>query len=267
MENIWVIIKEQILNFKMIFRIASYEKKASYDNSYLGLGWEIINPILQTYILFIIFGTGLRAGRSVNFVPFFSWMIIGKTCWFYMNGCILSGINSIKNKLTIASKMKFPLSILPTITMVRRLDSFFVMLILSIIIARTSGITPSIYWLQFIYYFLCMVLFIFAVNIFTTTVTILIGDFEYLIVTIMRFAVFVSGVMIPLEEMTGRLGAVLRLNPFFYIINGFRFTFLTATAFYSQPRNTLIFWSIVLFFGITGSHLHLKYRHRLTDFI
>lgn len=267
MNNFWLVIREQIEYSNVIFRITKYEIKALYEGHRLGIAWEIINPLLQILTFYVIFGIGFRQEREVGDVPFIAWLIIGKAIWFYLNGCIQRASNSVKRKLSMASKMKFPLSILPTITIVSRLNGLFVMIGVGMLIAIFSGLFPTFYWLQIIYYFIAMIVLVFAISLFTSTVAILFLDFDFILSTIMRFMMFTSGVIIPLEPLRGRLGAVMRLSPFFYIISGFRNSLLYGVSMFDRGPETLMFWSFTLLVGIIGAHLHLKYRNRFSDYV
>ena len=266
MNNIWIIIKEQLQHLRIIFHIAKYESKASYQGHHLGVAWEILNPILQTSVLYLIFGLGLRDRSDVDGVPFLPFLVVGQAAWLFMNNCVQQGSKSVKGKLNLISKTKFPISILPTIFMVGKLKAFFVKLSIGIITAFFSGIFPSFQWFQFIYYFIAMILFLLCIGLFTSTVNILFSDFQFILNTLMRLIFFTSGIMIPLDEM-GSIGEMLRLNPFHYVISGFRNVFLYQVNFWERGYHALFFWTFTFFIGLIGAHLHLKFRAKFSDFI
>src|SRR5699024_4871515 len=118
------IIKEQIDNFGIISRVSKYEEKATYQSHYLGLMWQFLNPLIQIGIYYLIFGLGLNGGRNVDGVPFIVWMLIGIIAWFFINTSLLGGSNSIYNKVAMVSKMKFPVSILPSINIMSNLVAY-----------------------------------------------------------------------------------------------------------------------------------------------
>ncbi|MCL1990904.1 MAG: ABC transporter permease [Defluviitaleaceae bacterium] len=267
MDKIWLILKEQLEHLTVIFRIAKYERKASYQGHYLGRLWEILNPILQTLVFYVIFGIGLRSGAPVNGVPFLAFLTVGQASWLFMNSCVQGGSQSIKKKLNLVSKMKFPISILPTIFTVGKLNAFFIKMLIGILIALFSGILPTVHWFQVIYYFIAMILLVLLIGFLTSTISILITDFQFILSTVMRLIFFTSGIMFPVEDMRGRLGAVLRLNPFHYIVSGFRSALLYQENFWERGDQTIFFWAFTLLVGLVGAHLHLKFRARFSDFV
>jgi len=60
---------------------------------------------------------------------------------------------------------------------------------------------------------------------------------------------------------------LLELNPYYYIVNGFRESFIGTGWFWQHPMLTLEFWMFVFFVLLIGSHLHYKFRSRFVDLI
>ncbi len=143
------------------------------------------------------------------------------------------------------------------------------MLVFSIVIGFIYGITPSLYWLQWIYYFVAMIAWLVAFGIFNSTISVLVRDYRILLQSVMRMLFYLSGVLFNFE--TGAFPApfvrILQLNPFFYIISGFRQSMLSQGWFWERPTLNIIFWGFVLFFLLVGSHLHYKFRSRFVDLI
>lgn len=269
MSEIWIIIKEQLVNIRTIFRLSRYEEKATYQSHYLGLLWQVLNPVIQVGIYYLVFGLGVNGGRKIDGVPFIAWMLIGITAWFFINSSLLGASNSIYKQVNVVSKMKFPVSILPTTNMVSNLSSYFPMVILAVLVSVVFGISPSIYWIQYIYYFFAMFVFLFAFGILNSTITVLIRDYHIMLQSILRLLFYVSG---PIWDIQNRnlpsvLVKILKLNPFYYIIEGFRDTFLSRQWFWEKGTYGLVFWGCTLILLIVGSHLHFKFRSKFVDLV
>lgn len=269
MNSVLTILKEQVNNVGIIFRVSKYEEKATYQSHYLGLIWQFLNPLIQIGIYYLVFGLGVQRGRSVNGVPFLPWMLIGVIAWFFVNASILGGSNSIYKKITMVSKMKFPVSILPSINITSNLISYGWMMAILLLVLPAFDIHPSIYWIQYFYYFICMIAFLFAFSILNSTITILIRDYHIMLQSIIRLLFYLSGAIWDIESrgFPKWLVRILQLNPIYYFVDGFRDAFLSREWFWEKPTLTLIFWGIVLFLLLVGSHIHLKFRARFMDFI
>ena len=196
-------------------------------------------------------------------------MLIGITAWFYMSASILGASNSIHRQVGMVAKMKFPVSVLPTINIVSNLSSYFPMVMIVVFSVIALGGTPSLYWLQYLYYFFCMIAFLFSFGILNATITVLIRDYHIFLQSVLRLLFYVSG---PIWDIQNRslpswMVKILQLNPIYYIIEGFRDTFLNRAWFWEKTTYGLIFWGIVFILLILGTHLHMKFRAKFVDYI
>lgn len=269
MKEIITVIKEQFGHIGMIFRMSRYEDKATYQSHYLGLAWQILNPAIQVGIYYLVFGVGVNQRKGVGGVPFIVWMLLGITCWFYVNQSILGASNSIYKQVGMVSKMKFPVSILPTVNIVSNLSSYFPMVAIAILTAVGFGQRPTLYWLQYFYYFICLISFLFAFGLLNSTITVLVRDYHIFLQSVIRLLFYVSGPIwnIADRNLPENLVKILKLNPIYYIIEGFRDTFLSRQWFFEKNTYGVIFWGITFMLLILGSHLHMKFRAKFVDYI
>lgn len=269
MKEIIEVVKEQFSHIGMIFRMSRYEDKATYQSHYLGLAWQILNPAIQIGIYYLIFGVGVNGNNKIDGVPFLVWMLTGIIAWFYINSSVLGASNSIHRQVGMVAKMKFPVSILPTINIVSNLSSYLPMMGILLFVLFGYGMMPTLYWLQFFYYFFCMFVFLFAYGILNATITVLVRDYHIFLQSVFRLLFYVSGPIwdINNRNLPDKLVNILKLNPFYYIIEGFRDTFLSRGWFWEKGTYGLIFWCMVLILLILGSHLHMKFRARFVDYI
>src|SRR5690554_2361531 len=112
--NIKQILKEQIDYRHLVFRIAQFENRGMYQTHYLGSLWQFLSPAIQVAIYWFVFGT-IRGGAPVDGTPFFLWLLIGLIPWFFISPTLIQGSNSVHQKVTLVSQMKFPVSLLPSI--------------------------------------------------------------------------------------------------------------------------------------------------------
>ncbi|HAM1790551.1 TPA: ABC transporter permease [Listeria monocytogenes] len=267
MKQVMEVIKEQIKNLPMIFRIARYEDKATYQSHYLGLAWQILNPLIQIAIYYFVFGFGMNA-KSGSDASYIEWMLAGIIPWFFISAVILQGANSIYNKIGMVSKMNFPMSILPNITIVSNLTSYFTMMVILLGLLAINGTPITIYWGQYLYYFVAMIAFLFSVTLFNATISVLVRDYYIMLQSVMRVLFYVTGIVWNLETMLPQwLLDLLKLNPIYYVVNGFRETFLMNKGFWESPSYTMYFWLITLTLLFVGATLHMKFRERFVDYL
>lgn len=267
MNDMIIVLKEQFKNLGMIFRVSKYEERATYQSHYLGLLWEVLNPIIQVGIYYLIFGLGFYGGREVEGAPFIVWMMIGLSVWLFMNAAILGTSNSIFKKMYLISKMNFPVSVLPSVNIASNLTAFFAMFGVTIVVALSQNVMITIKWIQFIYFFICMIAFLFSLGIFSATMTVLIRDYHMVLQSIVRVLLYLSGVIWNIKDANfpSTFKAILELNPIFYIIDGFRNSLLNGDWFWFDYQHMVFFWAITLLTFFVGAHLHVKFRARFVD--
>ncbi|WP_099160087.1 ABC transporter permease [Virgibacillus ndiopensis] len=273
MNSVKQVLKEQLEHRNLIFRMASFELKGMYQIHYLGSFWQFLNPAIQVAIYWFVFGT-IRGGAPVNGTPFFLWLIIGLIPWFFISPSIIQGSNSVHQKIGLVSKMNFPVSLLPSIRIVSNSFQFFIMLIILIVIALVYGVEPSLYVIQVLYYLLCLYAFLFAFSLLSSTISTLIRDYQMALQSFMRMLLYVSPILWDTSLITAKfseVGAVienfLRLNPLFYIIEGFRDSILGRAWFYQDLVYTGYFWVLTLCLLYFGAKIHIKFRKDFMDYL
>ncbi|XYM18498.1 teichoic acids export ABC transporter permease subunit TagG [Bacillus spizizenii] len=269
------IVKEQVTSFPLIVRLASYETKSKYQMNYLGVLWQFLNPLIQMLAYWFVFGMGIRNSKpvitGVGEVPFIVWMLAGLIPWFFISPTILDGSNSVFKRINMVAKMNFPISSLPSVVIASNLFSYFVMMGIYVIVLLASGVYPDLHWIQYFYYFICMIVFMFAFSLFNSTISVLVRDYQFFLQAVTRLLFFLLPVFWNITEQLGKnypgLLPVIKLNPIYYLIEGFRNSFLDGKWFFQDMKYTLYFWLFTLLLLTVGSILHMKFRDKFVDFL
>lgn len=259
----------QLRNCFRIFRVVSFDKKAISRSYSFGFLWEFLSPALQILIYYFIFGVRLKGRVVVNSeMPYINWMLSGIIPWFYISSSIVAGAGSICQNLNLISKTKFPIEILPTISVLKGLNSFFTMMGIFIIYFMSQGFFPTIEWTQLIYFFCCMVFVLVSVSVFTSAITVIFRDFQLILNSSMRLLFFVSGAVIDISNNSSSIfGKILMLNPFVYVIEGFRDAILSRRWFFQDIDKMLYFFSSVTLILIIGIYICEKYKEDFVEFM
>ncbi|MCY7814320.1 teichoic acids export ABC transporter permease subunit TagG [Bacillus haynesii] len=269
------ILKEQVTSFPLILRLAAYETKSKYQMNYLGVLWQFLNPLIQMLAYWFVFGIGIRKSSEmitgVGEVPFIIWMLAGLIPWFFISPTILDGSNSVYKRINMVAKMNFPISSLPSVAIAANLFSYFVMMAIYVIVLLAFGIYPNLQWLEYIYYLFCMIVFMFAFSLFNSTISVLVRDYQFLLQSVTRLLFFLLPIFWDISTQLGdkhpALLNVIKLNPLFYIIDGFRNSFLGGSWFFEDATYMLYFWAFTLLLLTVGAVLHMKFRDRFVDFL
>ncbi|MBO1005562.1 ABC transporter permease [Pseudogracilibacillus auburnensis] len=274
LKSVIQVIREQIENRELIIRMAAFELKGSYQIHYLGSFWQFLNPAIQIGIYWFVFGLGIRGGAAVDGTPFFLWLLAGLVPWFFISPSIIQGANSVHQKIGIVSKMHFPISLLPTIRIISSTPQFIVMLIILFIVSLIYGLKPSLYTLQIIYYTFAMYVFLIAFALIASTISTLVRDFQLLLQSMMRMLFYLTPILWSTDLIINKLGDfgrllenILRLNPLYYIVQGFRDSVLGKAWFFEDLIYMGYFWIVTFALLYFGSVLHLKFRKDFMDYL
>ncbi|WEG13305.1 ABC transporter permease [Pullulanibacillus sp. KACC 23026] len=267
MKFVLQVIKEQLMSLHLIFRLAGYEIKSTYQMHYLGIVWQFLNPAIQICAYWFVFGLGIRGGEPIGGDPFFVWLIVGIIPWFFISSSITQGSNSVYSKVGLVSKMNFPISVLPSITIAKNFYNFLMLSVVVAIILFGFHLNPGIYLIELPYYIFATVFFLFSLTILTSTISVLVRDFQTAINSVIRLLMFLTPIMWDSHKLSGSLYNILRLNPLFYLVDGFRNCLLRHKWFFEDPRLTLYFWCFTLLVLFTGAFMHLKFRDKFVDYL
>ncbi|QHZ45398.1 MULTISPECIES: ABC transporter permease [Bacillus] len=265
------VLKEVFSSLPLIMRLAVYETKSKYQMNYLGIVWQFLNPLIQILAYWFVFGTGIKGTRAdIDHYPFIIWMLAGIIPWFFISPTILDGSNSVFRRINLVSKMNFPVSSLPAVVIASNLFSYFGMTLIYVFILVGSGHFPTLHWLQYFYYLFCMIAFMFSFSLLNSTISVLVRDYQFLLQAGTRLLFFLLPIFWDVAHSLANrphVLAVLKLNPLFYIIDGFRNSFLNGHWFFEDIKYMLYFWVFTLLILTVGSILHMKFRDKFVDFL
>lgn len=80
MNSVLTVLKEHVTSFYLIQRLAQFQLKITNYNYYLGLAWEIINPIIQIMVYWFVLGFGIRSNHPIDGVRLYTGYSLGLAC-------------------------------------------------------------------------------------------------------------------------------------------------------------------------------------------
>jgi teichoic acid transport system permease protein len=267
MKNLRFIFNEYKNNLYKVIRISWYEFTSKEKDSYLNVFWIVLGPLIQIGVYWFVFGLGIRNGKPINGVPFLPWMLSGIIPWFFINPSIIQGANSINAKQGIITKMKFPISTIPLITVLTQLYNHLVMLMMLIITNVALGFKLTIYSLQLVYFLIASLIFLLALSLVTSTLVMIIRDVQKLIQSTMRLVFYLTPILWIPDRLPPKIQFILVQSPIYYIVNGYRNSLIYHRPFYLDIGQTISFWIITILLLFLGANLQMKFRNKFIDML
>ena len=265
--SVGTVISEIWTNKVRLFRLAKYELKSQHGGTVLGFLWNFLSPALQVFVYWFVFAIGLRRGNDIHGVPYIVWLVIGIICWYYMNQAMLGADMSIIGFADVLKRMKFPIAIVPTKTVASNFITHLCSMIIVFAVVLISGVKINAHIWLLPYFIIASTLFIIGYSLFASTINILFRDFHNFSNTIFRFLFFVSPVMWEPAEDSAVLNVIMKINPFAYILNGYRDAILFGRDFSANIDACIIFWVITVLMFVVGCVLHMRMRHKFIDLL
>lgn len=224
------------------FSINDFKKK--YSGSALGIAWAYIQTIMMVVIYWVVFQFGLRVGGAAG-VPFLAWFISGYMPWMLFSDIINSSIGCMSEYSYIVKKVVFNINIIPISKVVGCLFIHVVFLMIVLGIAFANGIFTGIYLLQVIYYLVALLLFVIPLAFLCCTVSVFFKDFAQVIGIVLNIMMWATPIVWDFAIVPSEYQFVFKLNPMFYIIDGFRNSILYGVSMFSSFGYMLYFWIVV----------------------
>lgn len=272
MRSAITVIKEQIEHFYLVRRLSLYELKSKNKSNYLGMAWEIINPVIQIMIYWFVFGS-IRQRADIEVipgfeVPFIFWLLGGFILWTFFYQSTIQGSKSIYTRIRILSKMNFPMSIIPNIVIFSQFYIHLIMLGITFLIFQFAGYYVSIYILQLLYFIFATFCLIFAISLITSTLSTIIRDVHMFLNATLRMLLYLSPILWQITILDDPLPTIMKLNPLYYLIEGYRSAlFGLDWYFIVHWKYTLYFWAVVVVLFFIGSLLHIRFRRHFIDYL
>ena len=260
----YIYFKEIIKNRKMIIDLALRDLKSRYLGSYFGMIWAFIQPLVSLFVLWFVFEIGFKS-KPIKDFPFILWLMTGFIPWNFISDSLQSGVYSITENSFLVKKIVFEIKLLPISKILSALiiHSFFIIIILMAFLIY--GYYPSIYNFQVIYYIFASISLLLGLTFINSSLVIFFKDIGQIISVFVQIGFWATPIFWSLEMFPSKLKPIMKLNPFYYIVEGYRDTFINQIWFWEHMNLTIYYWVITIFISISGIHIFKRLKPHFAD--
>ncbi len=264
-KTVFSIIREIYENKTLVWNLAKNDFKTKYAGSYLGLFWAFINPLVTILIYWFVFEFGLKAGAPIPNVPFILWFTAGLIPWFFFSDAIVNATNSFIEYSYLVKKVVFKISILPIVKIISSMFIHLVFVGFIIIIFAVYGRYPNIYMLQLVYYSICIFVLSLAIVYATSAIILFFKDLGQIIGLLLQVGMWMTPIMWSYTIIPQKFQWIVKLNPMFYIVDGYRNVLINKTLFFHDFWGTMYFWSSTVIIFVVGMVIFKKLKPHFSD--
>lgn len=242
MNAIKTIVTEHFEWRRQILKLAKADIIKTYSGAALGWTWALVKPTITIFVFWFAFTYGLRAGGGANGYPFALWMMPGFIAWFYMSDMLTGGAMAIRRYRFLVTKMKFPVSTIPTFVALATAAVHIGLMVIVSLIFIFMGYFPDVYWVQTFFYMFLMVCFAIAWGLFASMLGAMSKDFTNLVRSVNTAIFWLSGIMWDVNTVNiPWLKTFLYFNPVTYIATGYRNCYIYKVWFWEEPLQLAIY--------------------------
>lgn len=227
---------------KTLFTLAKHDFQQSYMGSYLGFVWVFLQPLLFISVMYVVFTFGFRS-RPDTGAPFGLYLVCGIIPWLFFASNFAANTDAINKNSFLITKVNMRLSILPLIGILSSMLPHLFFISVAIILAWASGFSPTIYTFQILYYLSSLAILLIGLGWLTSSTNVFVSDVSKLVAVLVQFGFWLTPIFWNLDMFPERYQWLLKLNPLYYIVTGYRDSILTQIWFWERPWETLYFWT------------------------
>jgi len=242
---------------------------AKYKQTILGPAWFVIQPLLMTLMLTIVFDK--IAGVPTDGLPGFLFRLCGMLSWTYFAECLKGTSTTFVTNANLFGKVYFPRLVVPVAIVIANLIAFVIQL--ATFVAFWVYFKCFTEWGAVIHLSGAIVFFPFlllqtgliglGVGLWMSSMTAKYRDFVHLTAFLTQLWMYGTPVAYPLSEVPEKWRWVFALNPMTGIVESYRYAFLGKATI--EPRYLIVsaITTVVLLF--TGVLLFSRTERTFVD--
>jgi len=235
-----------------IWEFAGAKVSAALGNTRLGMIWQVLTPLFNAGVYYVIFGVLLNTKHGVsNFIPY---LCTGVFIFGYTQSVVQAGIQAVSGNLGLIRALHFPRASLPlSITLVEARNMIASMAVL-IAIVLITGEPINFEWLLLVPALILQTIFNAGFAMLVGRLGSKLHDLRQLIPFIMRVWMYGSAVLYPVTQFTAHLHgwklALVEANPMLVYIELMRHALMENVTLAGTPMRL---WTLaIIWAAVTG---------------
>ena len=225
-----------------------------YKQTVLGPLWFLIQPVFTTAMYMFVFG-GL-AGISTDGAPQPLFYLSGIMMWNYFSECFGVSSNVFTNNAGVFGKVYFPRLVVPLAGLTSNLVKMLIQLMLFVAVyigylIAGQELSVNATLLLFPFYVFLLAFHGLSWGLIVSSVTSKYRDIRFLVSFGMQLFMYATPVIYPMSVASGKVKAILELNPLTPVFEAFKYGCLGCGSFsWGGLLYSTVFMLVVLFISV-----------------
>jgi lipopolysaccharide transport system permease protein len=260
-------IRTILQNRRLIGSMARRDILARYRGSFGDFFWTILNPLLLMVTYFFVFGIVLRTrfGADSSSTGFVLYFLAGMLPWLAFSEPVGRSSQVILEHRNFVKKLIFPLDTLPVNQVAAGLvsETFAAVLFLVALLLIRGSLAPTVAWLPVL--LVPQVLLTLGVCWFLAALGVFMRDLVQIMGFVLTLWFFVTPICYPEASLPAGALTLLRKNPIFVLVRGYRAILLEGRAPELMPLVKL--WIVAAVIFLAGHAWFERLRKTFADVI
>jgi teichoic acid transport system permease protein len=230
---------------------ANAKVSSSLGNTRLGMLWQVLTPLINAGVYYVIFGVLLNTSRGVE--NFQAYLCTGVFLFGFTQSVTQAGVQAITSNLSLIRALHFPRASLPLAIVLVEARNMIASMAVLIAIILLTGEPITVEWLLIVPVLLLQALFNAGLALSAARLGAKLMDIKQLIPFIMRIWLYGSAVLYPVQRFSDHLSgwklALVEANPLLVYIELMRHALMEDVALASPPGvlwAEAVAWAVVV---------------------
>lgn len=203
----------------LLVELVKKDIKLKYRNSYLGVVWTLLEPLLTMAVLTLVFSSFLGKGTK----DFPVYILTGRLLYSFFSNGTKAALKSVRSNASMIKKVYVPKYMYPVASVLSGYVIFLISLVVLAIVAVARGVYPTMQLFWIVVPLLQILLMTAGVGLILATMSVFFRDVEYLWGVALMLLMYASAIFYQVGDMVSDKNEwIFKLNPLYAVIVNFR---------------------------------------------
>ena len=233
---------------EVVYFLVWRDFKVRYRQTYLGVLWAVIQPVVSTGVFTVVFGRVV--GVPTDGIPYPVFALSGLVAWIFFSRALTSMTSSLTSNQEMVRRVYFPRIAVPLSTMLTAAADLLVGLALIAVTMAAFQMAPPVQVLLLPAFLLQMVATALGIGLIMAAVNVRFRDVGYLVPFATQTLLFLTPVVYPSSLLSDAVRPLFALNPMVGVLDGMRWCLFGTPPSWPAIAVSLLVAVVVLWAGL-----------------
>ena len=251
---------------EIVRTMAAHELANRYVGTLGGALWTIAHPVAMILVYWFVFSVGFKAQGPAG-MPFTLYFVSGLLPWLFFSETITASIASVTGNAHLVKKLVFPTEVLPVVHIVAGLVPHAALLAVFLVLLAHYGIYPNVYMVQLVYYMAMLIVLTLGIGWLLAALHVFYRDIGQAMTVLLNFWFWLTPIVWTINIVPERYRWLLHLNPFYYLVEGYRNALVYKKPLWVAPHDALYFILIAMLLLMSGAAVFRRLKPEFPDML